>query len=143
MFQYRTACLLSISLIFLFTLFSSVRAQTMYPVNTGDKVRYAAVIELPKSYLSGICILYHGENNKISGSFFNEFGISALDFTYDGYKDKVKLHHVIKVMNKWYIKKVLRYDLRELIHQLRSGDGSYTNERYHLHYRFKPIETND
>lgn len=143
MFQYRRLCFLSISLLLLFTLCKGVYAQTLYPVNAGDKAKYAAIIEMPKAYLSGICLLYHDSDNKINGCLFNEFGISALDFTYDENKDKVKLHHVIKMMNKWYIKKVLRRDLRELIHQLRTGNGSYTNERFHLRYQFTPIETNE
>ena len=119
------------------------KAQTMYPFHEGDKTRYAAIIETPKAYLSGICVLYHDENGEIRGSFFNEFGISALDFSYIENKDKVKLHHVIKMMNKWYIKRVLRRDLRELIHQLKLGNGSYRNARYHLNYLFTPIEASE
>lgn len=140
MYQYKQVCLLSISLVLLFMLSGSMSAQTLYPVSVGDKARYAAVIEMPKAYLSGICILYHDEGSKINGSLFNEFGISALDFTYDENRDKVKLHHVIKMMNKWYIKKVLRHDLRELVHQLRIGNGIYINEKYHLRYQFTPLE---
>jgi hypothetical protein len=129
--------------VLLFTLFSSVSAQTLFPANVGDKAKYAATIETPKAYLSGICMMYHDENGEIRGSFFNEFGISALDFCYYEEKDKVKLHHVTKMLNKWYIKKVLRRDLRELIHQLKRGNDNYKNDRYHLSYQFTPIETSE
>lgn len=142
-YQYRLTCLLLTSLVFLFTLFSSVKAQATFPLNVGDKAKYAATIETPKAYLSGICMMYHDENNEIKGSIFNEFGISAIDFSYIEEKDKIKLHHVTKIMNKWYIKKVLRHDLRELIHQLKQGNDNYRNDRYHLSYQFTPMETNE
>lgn len=143
MWQYRITYLLLISIVISFTFVIRGKAQTTYPSNKGEKVRYAAVIETPKAYLSGICILYHDENDEIKGSFFNEFGISAIDFSFFENKDKVKLHHVVKMMDKWYIKKVLRRDIRELIHQLKLGNECYKDERYHLNYRFKPVESND
>ena len=139
MWQYRTIYSLLISFVLSSSFVTGVKAQAMYPSNQGDKVRYAAMIETPKAYLSGICILYHDENDEIRGSFFNEFGISALDFSYDEEKDKVKLHHVIMMMDKWYIRKVLRRDLRELIHQLKLGNGCYRDKRYRLDYQFTPV----
>ena len=141
--QYRIVYSLLISIVLLLAPMMGTHAQTMYPSNVGDKARYAAIIETPKAYLSGICILYHDENGDIKGSFFNEFGISAIDFTYIAKKDKVKLHHVIKMMNKWYIRRVLRHDLREVLQQLKNGNGSYTNSKYHLTYQFTPVETSE
>lgn len=115
----------------------------MFPTNVGDKAKYAAMIETPKAYLSGVCIMYHDNDGEIKGSIFNEFGISALDFSYSEKKDKVKLHHVFKMMNKWYIKKVLRHDIREIIHQLKEGNGVYHNKRFHINYQFTPLETSE
>ena len=131
--------MLFISVVLAFTLCGRISAQTMYPTHVGDKMRYTAMIESPKAYLSGICILYHDTDGVVKGSMFNEFGISALDFTYNVKKDKVKLHHVVKMMDKWYVRRVLRRDLRELLHGLRQGKGEYIDSKYHLTYQFVRI----
>lgn len=128
--------LLSVSLLMLAGV--QAVAQTAFPEADGGRMRYNAVVEMPKGYLSGVCILLH-EGNEVRGSFFNEFGISAIDFTYRTDKDKVKLHSVIAMLNKWYIKRVLRKDLRQLLHRLQQGETSYRNERYKIDYRFMPM----
>lgn len=87
----------------------SVQAQTTFPSADGERAKYAAYIEMPKAYVSGICVLLQ-EDGLIKGSLFNEFGITALDFTYNPQRDKIKLHSVIKMMDKWYIRKVLKKD---------------------------------
>lgn len=128
--------LLSVSLLMLAGV--QAVAQTAFPETDGGRMRYNAVVEMPKGYLSGVCILLH-EGNEVRGSFFNEFGISAIDFTYRTDKDKVKLHSVFAMLNKWYIKRVLRKDLRQLLHRLQQGETSYRNERYKIDYRFMPM----
>lgn len=118
---------------------SSLKAQALYPQNAGDKVRSTAMIEMPKGYVSGICVMYNdGEN--VKASIFNEFGISAIDFVYNPAKDKVKLESVIKMLNKWYIRKLLKSDLRKVIHCLRQGVGEYRNERYKIDYKFSRLQ---
>lgn len=143
MLLYRQVFLLIISAVLLFTSADNVIAQTLFPENVGDKARYSALIVTPKAYLSGICILYYAEDELVNGSLFNEFGISALDFSYNMKKDKVKLHHVLPQMNKWYIRRVLRKDLRSLLHELRSGKTEYIDKRYHLSYRLTLIKAED
>lgn len=110
-------------------------AQTTFPTQEGERVRYSASIEMPRGYLSGVCILLR-EDATIKGSLFNEFGISALDFSYSPDKDKVKLHSVMAMLNKWYIKRVLKKDLRALMHSLQAGETSYTDKKYKIDYRF-------
>lgn len=141
MWIYRLTLLLSINIGFLFL--SAGMAQTMFPANVGDNAKYMAVIETPKIYLSGICMVYHAENDIIKGSLFNEFGISVLDFSFNLEKDKVKLHHVVKPMDKWYIRRVLRKDLSCVFHKLQQGNTEYVNNKYHLSYQFTPIITDE
>lgn len=129
-------CLLSISLLLLSIM--QAQGQTTFPSQDGERTKYAATIEMSKGYLSGICVLLH-EGNEIKGCLFNEFGISALEFTYSQAKDKVKLHSVIAMLDKWYIRKVLRKDLRALMHKLQEGKQTYTDERYNINYLFKPL----
>lgn len=127
--------LLSVSCLLLVCLAAS--AQTAFPQTEGERVKYNAVVEMPKGYLSGVCVLLR-EGNEVRGCFFNEFGISAIDFTYRLDKDKVKLHNVIAMLNKWYVKRVLKKDLRELVHRLQQGKNSYRDERYKIDYLFTP-----
>ena len=117
----------------------SVQAQTTFPSADGERAKYAAYIEMPKAYVSGICVLLQ-EDGLIKGSLFNEFGITALDFTYNPQRDKIKLHSVIKMMDKWYIRKVLKKDLRQVMKTLKEGQTEYTNQRRHIVYRFHGIE---
>lgn len=117
----------------------SVQAQTTFPSADGERAKYAAYIEMPKAYVSGICVLLQ-EDGLIKGSLFNEFGITALDFTYNPQRDKVKLHSVMKMMDKWYIRKVLKKDLRQVMKTLKEGQTEYTNQRRHIVYRFHGIE---
>lgn len=117
----------------------SVQAQTTFPSAEGEKAKYAAYIEMPKAYVSGICVLLQ-EDGLIKGSLFNEFGITALDFTYNPQRDKIKLHSVMKMMDKWYIRKVLKKDLRQVMKTLKEGQTEYTNQRRHIVYRFHGIE---
>lgn len=86
------------------------------------------------------------------GSAINEFGIKGFDFILDKQKGKVKLRNVVKFLDKWYIKRVLRADLALLLResntprQMRKRkldivDGRIIleNHRYHITYQFKPL----
>ena len=115
-----------------------LQAQT-FPQEEGQKVRYNVQIDMQKAYLSGICVMKQ-EEGLVKASLVNEFGISAMDFTYNPKKDKVKLVNVLKQLNKWYIKLTLKRDLRELIHVLQQGGTYYENTRRHLTYTFVPTE---
>ena len=130
------SCLLFISLL-LSVLTSRLYAQTTFPAD-GESIRYTAYIEMEKGYVSGICIL-HRDGDTVHGSLFNEFGITALDFTYRLEKKKVKLHTVMPMMSKWYIRKVLKKDLRQLMTGLQNGETTWKDERYHIEYQLTPL----
>lgn len=135
----RYSVLISVVAALLLLCAVSAKSQSLYPQNEGDKVRSTAMIEMPKGYVSGICVMYNdGEN--VKASIFNEFGISAIDFVYNPAKDKVKLESVIKMLNKWYIRKLLKSDLRKVIHSLQQGVGEYRNERYKIDYKFSRLQ---
>lgn len=107
-----------------------------------QKSKYAATIEMKKGYISGICFLSE-EGDTIKGSVFNEFGISAFDFTYLRSRQKVKLENVIKMLNKWYIKRVLKKDLAHVVDNLLQGVATYRDEKYHINYKFTLLQDND
>lgn len=128
-------CLLFVSLLYA----TMMHAQAAFPVNEGERIRYNAYIEMPRAYISGIGVLLK-EGEMIKGSLFNEFGITALDFTYDPKRQKVKLHHVIQMMDKWYIRRVVRKDIAQLMLCLQKGETRYVNGKRHINYQFIPIE---
>ena len=137
MFQLRQAYLASISTLLVLLMSSSLSAQSLLPQEEGQRVRFDAMIEMPKAYISGMCVLMLDEG-LIKGSIFNEFGITAIDFNYQPVKGKVKLVSVLPMLNKWYIKRTLKKDIKQLMKSLELGDTTYVNNRHHITYIFKP-----
>lgn len=127
-------CLLFVSLLYIIR----IDAQTTFPLFDGDRIYYTASVELPNAYVSGVCILLQ-EKKVIKGSLINEFGITALDFTFNPARRKVKLHNVIKMMDKWYIRQVLRNDIARLMTCLQKGETRYRNKHRNITYLFTPI----
>ena len=117
---------------------TTLHAQHTFPIYEGEKVKYNAMIQMPNAYISGVCVLLN-ESGVIKGCMFNEFGITMLDFTFSPDKQKVKLNHVIKIMDKWYIKRLLRKDLVLLMSSLQKGKSEYYNEHRKITYQFIPI----
>lgn len=117
---------------------------------------YRVTIAARGAELSGICIIKtDGEGSR--GSVVNEFGIHALDFTVSPDRKKVKLLNVMPAMNRWYIKRVVRGDLKFLFNATqnpqRKGKRTVTvdsdqtvtlvNSKYRLKYSFLEINEND
>lgn len=116
--------------------------------------RCAFEIEMEKGHTSGIMITKEN-NNSIIGSMINEFGVSALSFSYDKRKNKLQLQDVVSFLNKWYIKRVLKTDLTFCLHVLydmpykknhnyellmNEEVTAITNIKHHITYIFHPIE---
>ena len=114
------------------------KAQTL-PSSEGERARYSVQIDVKKAYISGICGMLFDEG-KLKASVVNEFGFSAMDFEYDTQKDKVKIINIVKKLDHWYIKRVLKRDLRILIHNLRQGIYKHENTKYEITYNFQPLQ---
>ncbi len=99
-------------------------------------------------------MLVSDNNENITGSMINEFGVSAIDFSYSREKQKVKLWSVVNFLNKWYIKRVLKNDIKFCLHVLfeipyqkkhtyeiiRKADCvEILNTKQHLKYSFSPL----
>lgn len=119
--------------------------------------RYSFQIETNKAFVSGL-LLTNENDEDINGSMINEFGVSAIDFTYSKKKQKIKLLNVVSFLNKWYIKMVLKNDLKFCLHILygipfnskknydvvRNGDTvSIINHKRNLKYTFTPLNLKD
>lgn len=94
---------------------------------------------MPRGYVSGVLVLLR-DDEAVRGSLFNEFGITALDFSYDRRKDKVRLHSVVRQMDRWYIRRVLRRDLRQVVKGIERGDSIYEDRRHKIIYKFTPLD---
>lgn len=138
MSRFLQRYLLSVSLLLVSAGVCGPKAQVLFPLSEGERIKSAALIEMPNGYISGICVLLH-EGNTIRGCLFNEFGITAIEFCYDLRTGKVKLYSVIKAIDKWYIRKVLRKDLAQVMLTLQRGERQYINRRFHIAYHFTPI----
>lgn len=101
--------------------------------------RYNVVIDFDKAYISGICIT-RSDNDCLKASVVNEFGVSAMDMLYYSDKKKIKITRIVKKMNHWYIKRILKRDLAIVMEQLaEKGEARYTNEKRHITYSFTPL----
>lgn len=124
------------------TLFFSAKAQSLLPKSEGQLVRLNASINFKRGGMTGICA-FRLDGDELKGSLFNEFGISALDFTCQRKKEKLRIVSAISMLNKWYIKRVLRQDLMHVVDALGRGDTSYVNVRRHITYQFSRMPQND
>ena len=74
-------------------------------------------VDMRGNKLSGILIIKKTEGGMV-GTLVNEFGIKAFDFKLSsdikgrlGSRKRVKLVDVVKFMDRWYIRRVLRRDI--------------------------------
>ncbi|MBO4663967.1 MAG: hypothetical protein J5663_06095 [Bacteroidaceae bacterium] len=118
---------------------SELFSQVQFPDKDGERAKYDVKIDIRKAYISGVCMMMKDEGI-VKASIVNEFGLSAVDFTYNPSKDKVKILNVMSKMNKWYIRRVLRKDLRNIMHQLPQGIYTYENKKQHIIYTFNPLK---
>ena len=112
--------------------------KNVLPEKEGDKCKFSTYIEIKKAYISGISIFVH-QGTEIKASIFNEFGVSAIDFGYNIKRDKIKIYHVFKPLNRWFIKRMLRKNLLSLIHEMQNGKSEYVDSRHQIKYILKPI----
>lgn len=120
----------------------SASAQSLLPRKQGETVKLNTVISFPRGEMSGICALLD-DGGTLKGCVFNEFGISALDFTYRPGAKKAKIVHAASVLDKWYIKRVLSRDLAAVLNGFERGDSVYTNTKRHIVYQFSTFTAND
>lgn len=85
--------------------------------------RYTVQISTPKASISGIMLAAQSDDC-INASLVNEFGVSALALSYSKPTGKVRLTQVVKFLDKWYIRPILRRDMAEAIRLLYLRDNA-------------------
>ena len=134
----RSFLLISFAAMWLSTAASAFAQNAPFPSKEGEKAKYSVMIEFPKAYISGIGVIAFQEG-RVVGTVFNEFGVSAISFTYDEAKNKVKLLSMIGKLNRWYVKRVVKNDLKHVLHVLKKSGTTYINEKQHIIYNWHPL----
>lgn len=109
--------------------------EVISPMQVQSHQKYTFLIENPNGFVSGI-LLISEDDKSINGSMINEFGVSAISFSYSKEKQKVKLLNVISFLNKWFIKQTLKRDIRFFLHAL-------CDIPFKRKHNYKIIHTND
>ena len=135
----------------LFVLSLSGMAQAL-EVSDSCASKYSVNISVHGMTITGLCIV-RDYGDEVIGSVVNEFVIKAFDFVFNKDKGKTKLQNVIKMMNKWYIKKVISADLSTLLCSKNSDKNMkrrtiinengmllLNNTKYNINYKFIPID---
>lgn len=130
-------CLILISVVLLCMFSNYAYAQGLLP-NKGDSKEYQVTINMPKAYISGICVMAN-DSEKVNGAIFNEFGLSMLSFSYNIEKDKVIILSAMKMINKWYIKRTLRKDLLGIVKCLQNNNTVFEDTRHNINIIIKPL----
>ena len=47
------------------------------------------------------------------------------------------------MLDKWYVRAVIKEDLRQVLLGLQQGKNHYDDERYHISYTLTPIDNTD
>ncbi|MCR4995279.1 MAG: hypothetical protein K6A32_07915 [Bacteroidales bacterium] len=129
-----------------------VRAQVTYPLllSGEERATWNFTLERGTMVITGICLARQTEQGLV-GSVVNEFGIHFFDFTCTD--DRVKVSNVFSAMDKWYIRRVLKKDLRLLAASKAYKTGrrrslslalpdsmSLQNNKYGITYRFERLQ---
>jgi hypothetical protein len=142
--------LIWISFLLLLTAFP-VSAQNSYPLllSGGERASWNFTLERGQMMITGICLTRQTEDG-VKGAVVNEFGIHYFDFVC--HNNKVKVNNVFPHMNKWYIRRVLRNDLRlltansalkpgrRLLKACQPDSLSLQNIKYGITYRFERLQ---
>ena len=142
-------CLLLSSLLLMAVV--AVAADYLLPLDEGRQ-QYGVAITARGAEITGVCIVKTDAEGS-RGAIVNEFGIHALDFMVSADRRKVKLLNVIAMMDRWYVRRVVKKDLRTLFNATSDGeqgsgrtvtvepDGTVTltNTRYKLKYSLKKL----
>lgn len=142
-------CLLLSSLLLMAVV--AVAADYLLPLDEGRQ-QYGVSITARGAEITGVCIVKTDAEGS-RGAIVNEFGIHALDFMVSADRRKVKLLNVIAMMDRWYVRRVVKKDLRMLFNATADGeqgsgrtvtvepDGTVTltNTRYKLKYSLKKL----
>ena len=101
---------------------------------------YYLLMQVKGQELTSICVIDTVSDGNLVGTVINEFGAKAFDFTYTN--GKVKVLNVVAFLDKWYIRRVLRRDLKHILPTLPPDKESYYKRRW-ISYTFTPMTSDN
>lgn len=101
---------------------------------------YHLLMQVKGQELTSICVIDTVSDGNLVGTVINEFGAKAFDFTYTN--GKVKVLNVVAFLDKWYIRRVLRRDLKHILPTLTPDKESYYKRRW-ISYTFTPMTSDN
>lgn len=116
---------------------------TSAPLNwvvTDSATTWTAQITMPRSSLSGLCVV-RIERDSLIGALINEFGVQAFDFHYDRISQKLRLQHLIPPLNRFFLRRVIQRDVRTFAPYFATGRAFVHENRYGIRYEFSPLPT--
>lgn len=134
---------MKLHLYILFILSASIPTLVSAQNSTVDEssYRYSVQININRAGISGVCMMREVSDN-VFGAIINEFGLSMLSFNYDPDRKRARIVDIAPQLDKWYIKKVLRRDLKKIIPQITQKDIKevfrYCNVKQQIEYIFTP-----
>ena len=104
-----------------------------------DTLRLSVQLTFRKAVVTGLCVMVASDKDETVGSVINAF-----DFVYNKQRNKLKLENVTPALDKWYIRRVLRHDMRYIVPILiEAGECEYNNTKRGIEYVFKPLKQYD
>ena len=107
----KRCLILAISI--LFSVFTLSAQECSFPQANGQKRNYSVGISYKGMGVQGIMVVKRYETG-YRCSLINEFGIKAFDFEYDAAKGRAKVSNTIQFLDKWYIRRVIKRDLKRI-----------------------------
>ena len=102
-----------------------------------ESAYYNVSIKRGENLITGMCILVNS-GDTVKASIVNDFGATILDCSFYKKRSKIKLHYLFKSLNRWYLRPVLKRDLKEIMKIMSAGGTSYTDKKHKLDYTFVP-----
>lgn len=118
---------------------SSMHLQAQLPATDGERCNYNVQIDMRNAYFSGVCVMVRS-TELVKCSMVNEFGVTVMEFIYDTNRDKLTLVSVMSMLDKWYIRRMLRKDLRSVMLHLKQNQTTYSNDKRGMRYTFTLFE---
>ena len=91
-------------------------AQDILDTKKSVIIEYNFFMQVRGNNLSGMCVIEKQPNNTLAGTVISEFGTKSFDFTIKA--GKVKILNLIRPLDHWYIRKILRKDFTFILNNI-------------------------
>ncbi len=117
--------------------------ENFFPKHDGEKKSYSITVKYKAMELQGILVVKQVEQS-LRCTLVNQFGIKAFDFEYNIDKKRGKVSNAISFLDKWYIRRTIKRDLKKIFKNMdslpvRDSAVDLSNLRLTIDYTIKPL----